>query len=291
MGASYVSVIPKIPEAWTKSEKGRAFFAGLAGASRSQLLLDYDGTLAPFVEDRLHAVMYLGVRDRLVRLLTLQGSRPAASVAFVSGRKAHELQSLLSIGFPVEIWGSHGREHLAADGSYTVEPLTKYEQRGLDALGSALEREYDPAMLEWKPNSVAVHWRGVESRQDDIANTMTQLFSQFANNGQDGRLELLPFDGGIELRAGQLNKGHAVERILADLPDDRFAAFLGDDLTDEDAFRVLRSRGEENRNLAVLVRGEARESYAQLWLKPPKELLQFLDGWIEAIELGAEAAS
>ncbi len=78
---------------------------------------------------------------------------------------------------------------------------------------------------------------------------------------------------------------------MADLPDDRFAAFLGDDLTDEDAFRVLRSRGEENRNLAVLVRGEARESYAQLWLKPPKELLQFLDGWIEAIELGAEAAS
>jgi trehalose-6-phosphatase len=52
-------------------------------------------------------------------------------------------------------------------------------------------------------------------------------------------------------------------------------AYLGDDLTDEDAFAAVGDRG-----LSFLVRGEARASNARYWLRPPEELLEFLDGWL-----------
>jgi trehalose-6-phosphatase len=57
------------------------------------------------------------------------------------------------------------------------------------------------------------------------------------------------------------------------------AAYLGDDTTDEDAFAVLRGRG-----LTMLVRAEQRPSQAEYWLRPPQDLLAFLDAWIHAAE-------
>jgi trehalose-6-phosphatase len=51
-------------------------------------------------------------------------------------------------------------------------------------------------------------------------------------------------------------------------------AYLGDDLTDEDAFRALKGKG-----LSVLVRKESRTTEADCWLKPPDELLDFLKKW------------
>ncbi|MBU1936081.1 trehalose-phosphatase, partial [bacterium] len=52
-------------------------------------------------------------------------------------------------------------------------------------------------------------------------------------------------------------------------------AYLGDDLTDEDAFRVLKGKG-----LGVLVRPEFRPTTADLWLQPPDDLIEFLKNWI-----------
>jgi trehalose 6-phosphate phosphatase len=62
-------------------------------------------------------------------------------------------------------------------------------------------------------------------------------------------------------------------------------AYLGDDLTDEDAFAALGDRG-----FSILVRTEVRASCARFWLRPPKELLAFLDEWIAASKNPAPAA-
>jgi trehalose-phosphatase len=86
-----------------------------------------------------------------------------------------------------------------------------------------------------------------------------------------GALELHPFDGGLELRVPGRDKGFAVRRIFADLDEGAAVAYLGDDRTDEDAFRALDGRG-----LSVLVRREPRPTAAELRLEPPEELLQFL---------------
>jgi trehalose 6-phosphate phosphatase len=68
------------------------------------------------------------------------------------------------------------------------------------------------------------------------------------------------------------------------------AAYLGDDATDERAFRAISGRG-----LSVLVRPSWRQTAAELWLRPPEELLDFLNRWLEALRgrdaLGGQAAA
>ncbi|MEO8630619.1 MAG: trehalose-phosphatase, partial [Betaproteobacteria bacterium] len=85
---------------------------------------------------------------------------------------------------------------------------------------------------------------------------------------------VLDFESGIELRAHGRTKAHAVATLLQESNRDIPAAYLGDDLTDEDAFAALAGHG-----LSVLVRSQKRETAAQAWLRPPEELLAFLQRW------------
>jgi trehalose-phosphatase len=89
-----------------------------------------------------------------------------------------------------------------------------------------------------------------------------------------GALELLPFDGGLELRSVGCNKQYAVKAVLSETAEDHAIAYLGDDITDEDAFRAVKPRG-----LGVLVRPVFRETEADVWLKPPQELVEFMRHW------------
>jgi trehalose-6-phosphatase len=89
-------------------------------------------------------------------------------------------------------------------------------------------------------------------------------------------LALLEFEAGLELRVGR-NKGGAVEAILAEAGVSGPVAYLGDDLSDEAAFRAMKGRG-----LSVLVRREWRETAAEVWLRPPGELKEFLWRWVKA---------
>jgi trehalose-phosphatase len=91
-------------------------------------------------------------------------------------------------------------------------------------------------------------------------------------------IKLFNFEAGLELRVVHPDKGDAVTAILKNLDSQVPIAFLGDDLTDEDAFRVLAGRG-----LPVLVRPEYRETRASIWLKPPQELIGFLELWLSKI--------
>ena len=94
---------------------------------------------------------------------------------------------------------------------------------------------------------------------------------------RDQGMELLPFDGGLELFAPGKNKGDAVRTIMQESGQETAAAYLGDDQTDEKAFRAIKGKG-----LAVLVRSESRPSLADIWIKPPDEVERFLRDWIQA---------
>ena len=86
-------------------------------------------------------------------------------------------------------------------------------------------------------------------------------------------------DGGVEMRMPDLDKGDAIRTVLKETSRNTPVAYLGDDLTDERAFRALGSRG-----LSILVRTKPRRTAAQVWLKPPDELLDFLSRWLAATE-------
>jgi trehalose 6-phosphate phosphatase len=137
--------------------------------------------------------------------------------------------------------------------------------------------------LEVKPSSLAVHWRSFDpATQKRIRSSIESVF---AHLGETNGLHLLPFDGGLELRSTGRTKGTAVAHILAQEPAAIPAAYLGDDLTDEDAFTAIGDRG-----YSILVRTEVRKSAARFWLHPPGELLEFLDEWIAASQSSVPAA-
>jgi trehalose-phosphatase len=85
------------------------------------------------------------------------------------------------------------------------------------------------------------------------------------------------FDGGVELRLRSANTGTVVKTILSEVKPEVPIAYLGDDTSDEDAFRTLNDRG-----LTVLVRPKHRFTAAQAWLRPPDEVVVFLRDWIQA---------
>jgi trehalose-phosphatase len=259
------------PPLWTESAEAVGLWQRLRSAPRSLLMLDYDGTLAPVHEDRFKAAPYPGVENRLATLSELA----QVHLVLVSGRPARELRARLRGTIKVDIWGSHGREQLQSDGSYKLFALDSVQQAKLQHVAREMSALGFPETLEMKPTSLAVHWRSCEPAvQEQIRSRVQSVVDDL---GEPGRLHLLPFDGGVELRSNDRTKGTAVRQILAAEPAGIPVAYLGDDLTDEDAFAALGSRGP-----SILVRGEVRRSCARFWLRPPEELLEFLDQWIAA---------
>ena len=251
------------------------FFSRVGQAGRPLLLCDYDGTLAPFQRDKMQALPYPGTAERLQAILG-----GGTEVAFVSGRPSGELVQLFPLAGGLEIWGMHGREHRAADGTRTVAELTANQLAVLDRVQAGLKQSGWADLLERKAGSLALHWRtlergsGAARTPEDARAAAEKAFGAYA--GQDA-FAVLPFDGGLELRTEDRTKAHAVEALLAKA-DPAASAFLGDDLTDEDGFRVMRERG----GLGLLVRSEARPSAAAYTVRPPEELFAFLDQWIVA---------
>ena len=252
-----------------------AFFDRLRSAPSRALLLDYDGTLAPFTPDREHAFPYPEIPELIARIM-----RTGTRVVLISGRPATELLFLSGIHPHPEIWGSHGAERLLPDGSYQVEPPSTEHQSALKAEVHSLNACGFSSHVEVKPGGIAVHWRGLPPIER--AAMEAKIRNLFASAIEDHGLHLLPFDGGLELRAPGKNKGDAVSAILDEYESEVAAAYLGDDQTDENAFRAIKGRG-----VAVLVRADPRPSVADVWLRPPEELGRFLREWLTAC--GAEA--
>jgi trehalose 6-phosphate phosphatase len=250
------------------------FLERLRCAPSRVLLLDYDGTLAPFQVDRDRAVPYPEVPPLIARIMA-QGTR----VVLISGRPAREVLKLIGIDPAPEIWGSHGLERLLPDGRYRVGPAPAHQDH-LVAAAALLRDAGLESQTELKPGGVAVHWRGLEpGRAERMAREVPQLWKPLLDRAP---LRLLEFDGGLELRVAGPGKGDAVRAILREAGEDSAVAYLGDDQTDEDAFTALRGKG-----LTVLVRPQSRATAAERWLQPPHELLQFFEEWLQVLQGGA----
>ncbi len=256
------------PEAAVKLE---AFFLAVRGAARPWLLLDYDGTLAPFRVNRFTARPYAGVRE-LLGAIQRHGS---TRMAVITGRPAQEIAPLLGLDPPLEVWGLHGAERLYPDGHSELEQAPAPTQDKLEELRARLRHDNLGGLFEDKANGVVMHWRGASpGKAARIELRARALFEPLAK--MDG-LALLDFDAGLELRVGR-NKGGAVAAILAEAGDAGPVAYLGDDLSDEAAFRAVNQATDPH--LSVLVRRRWRETEAEVWLHPPVELKGFLERWL-----------
>lgn len=243
-------------------------FERIVSTPQRLLLLDYDGTLAPAQSDPAYAKPYDGVRDAIDDILG--GS--ASHVVVMTSRPARELLPLLGLRHRPEIWGLDGWERLLPNGEYyggpfdaaVLRPIRQNQSwmRDIERLGAQVMR---------RQCGVAIYWHGLAD--DKVREIRDRTLSEWdALNGAQ-RLVWDDVDGGIEWTLAGRGKGYIVRTLLEE-HFDAFTAYLGDGVTDEDAFSVLRGRG-----LGVLVRPQRRPTFADGWLRPPEELLEFLSRW------------
>jgi trehalose-phosphatase len=245
------------------------FLGGLSCSEGKLLMLDYDGTLSPYHIERHEAVPYPGIRELLSKALASADCR----TVIVSGRSIEDLRPLLGIESGIEIWGCHGWERLGPGGDYSPPDLDDGASSGLEEARYYAESSGRGERLEVKAASVAIHWRGLDEKEKaSLESEFDEKWQELANGRN---LEVHPFNGGIELRPNGMDKGIVARRLMEETPGP--AAYLGDDNTDEDAFRAISGRG-----LGILVSPSLRETAADVWLKPPDELIWFLERWIES---------
>lgn len=245
------------------------FFAQLSRAPARALLLDYDGTLAPFHQQRTNALPYPEVAELLKKL-----SSTETRLVIATGRPAKEAALFLD-GQSIEIWGSHGLERLYPDGSYELAKLDLRVVKRLSEVNHLLVNEGLGSLLELKPGGIAVHWRGLEST-DQLRDQVQKVWSSLSS--REG-LRLMQFDGGLEILASARTKRDVVRTLLSEMRKGSSIAYLGDDQTDEDAFAAMQGFG-----LSVLVQAKYRPTVADVWIRPPEGLIAFLSDWIKACE-------
>lgn len=244
------------------------FWSELARATERALLVDFDGTLAPFHPDRELAFPYPEARDALQRIVRSGRTR----LVVVSGRHVADLPHRLDLDPTPELWGCHGFERRWPDGRLETVELGPAERQALEHIDAWTRREGLEERTERKPSGRALHWRGLDeaSARDLREHAVRAWEASIARTS----LEMHRFDGGLEVRPAGHDKGDAVRGVLSEMRSDTAAAYLGDDLTDEDAFRAIAGRG-----LGVLVRPELRATAATAWIRPPDELVAFLTRW------------
>lgn len=251
------------------------FMESVAQSQVSALLLDYDGTLAPFCLNRRQALPYPGVTALLEEIIANGRTR----VVIVTGRNAHEVIPLLAVHPCLEIWGCHGLERLRPDGNCETPRVEEPVLRAMADADRWLRHQGLHSRAEFKTGAVAIHWRGLDEAA--AAETRRQVLLGWLPIAQSTPMQLLEFDGGIEMRMPGRDKGDAVRIILDEIGPEVPVAYLGDDITDERAFLALGNRG-----LTVLVRPEWRKTAAALWIRPPEGLRDFLTRWLQACRGG-----
>jgi len=239
------------------------------GDRRLLLFLDYDGTLTSIVDHPEKALLSDDTRRTLERIAK------AHPVYVISGRDRNDVCERVGIE-GVEYVGSHGFHMMeAAPG---IDPLDLEEAATeLETAANELEQwlDYiDGVFIERKKYSFALHYRRA-NREDlqQINAAARDVMERYASVAYKKGKEVIEFIPDIPW-----DKGCCLQALLTRWKEnsgggDAFAVYIGDDVTDEDAFRTL----DAATGLGILVADNDRESAAEFRLRNPDTVRAFLD--------------
>ena len=195
------------------------------------LFLDFDGTLVDLAE----TPDAIRVDPALPSLLKRLAERLGGRVAIVSGRSIEDLERHMDCT-GMAISGSHGLELRLSDGTHVplAAPIDLSDVRDQVA---AFAAQTKGLLIEDKPRSVALHYRLAQQEAEKVRSFMAGLARRQGLTVQAGKMV-------VELRPKGADKGDAVRAFMSEAP---FAGarpiFIGDDLTDEDAFEAAAALG------------------------------------------------
>lgn len=235
------------------------------------IFLDYDGTLTPIVETPKEAIISKESRDLLNRL----SKSPRCRLAIISGRALKDIKNKIRLN-NIIYSGNHGLEiegpkikfksPVSLEYKTTLKQIKNYLSKRLSTIKGAF--------LEDKSLSLSLHYRLVDKKQiplvKNIFHEATTIY--LVRN----KIKIKPGKMVFEIRPPiKWDKGKIVLWLLTRQQfilrgNNIFPIYIGDDVTDEDVFGVLKNKG-----LTVFV-GEPRVSQAKYYLKNSKEVIGFL---------------
>ncbi|XP_057950442.1 trehalose-phosphate phosphatase B-like isoform X2 [Malania oleifera] len=262
----------------------------LSGAKgrRIVVFLDYDGTLSPIVDDPDRAFMSDEMRSAVREVAK---NFPTAIISGRSRDKVYEFVQLTEVYYA----GSHGmdimgppRQHKSRDSKHQTKVFDKEGnelalfQPAKDFLPSlrnifnALEektRKINGVKIEDNRFCISVHFRRV--REEDYCLLEEKVKSVLIGYPD---FHLTTGKKVLEIRPSiKWNKGHALEYLLENLgfgsSSDLLPLYIGDDRTDEDAFKAIRNRGQ---GYPIIVSSIPKDTKASYSLRDPSEVLAFL---------------
>lgn len=204
----------------------------LARTRKLLVALDFDGTLAPEVDDPEQARALPEARTAVLRLAAMPNTR----VALVSGRSLASLVRVADVPDDVLLVGSHGIE-LRLDHAGDAVSLDTAELQQVDVLGTVLHQvadSFDQVWLEEKPAGFALHTRMASEHNSRVAHLVARSESAAEVQG----LTVRTGKDVVEFSVRSTTKGEAIEHLR------KYTAasavfYAGDDVTDEDAFAAL----------------------------------------------------
>jgi trehalose 6-phosphate phosphatase len=250
------------------SARGEQEYAALVRAADDLVVgLDFDGTLAPIVDDPEQAHIHPEAGDVLADL-----AEQVRAVAVITGRPARQALALGGLEEVGNAIGEHGRE-LYVLGQYGNERWTSTDRRvisptpprGLASFIAGLPRllrqgDAEGAWVEEKGLAVAVHTR----RLEDPRAAYDRLLPLLTEAAKSHELDVEPGRNVIEVRAPGMHKGAAVRRLVEEV-EAQAVAFVGDDLGDVEAFRAVEElRGQGHPGLLVCSASEEENALADL---------------------------
>jgi trehalose 6-phosphate phosphatase len=267
---------------FTSSAGEQRYDAFVAVAATAVVGLDFDGTLAPIVDDpaeaRIHpdAGRVLTALAEVVRAVTVITGRPARQ-ALALGDLDEVGNHLGGSGKELYLFGQYGNERWSSTSRRIVSPRPpKGLSTFLGALPSLLRRlDAADAFVEEKGLAVAVHTR----RLPDPAGAFDRLLPELEKLAGESGLVVEPGRHVIEARAPGTDKGQVVRTVVEELSAGGFL-FAGDDLGDLEAFDAVDALREEGMPTLLVCSGSdeqpALASRADLVVDGPDGVLEFL---------------
>lgn len=231
------------------------------------MFFDYDGTLTPIVEAPYKAVISDEMRSLIIKL------KEHVPVAVISGRALKDIKGRAGIE-DIIYAGNHGAE--IWDGRKTIISQESEESRHLlEEVLEKLKKETSyikGVLIEDKGITASLHFRNVNVRQvGDIFRIIEKFSKEYGEN-----YRFITGKKVFEIRPVNIwNKGDAVLWIVENMGKHRFPVYIGDDTTDEDAYRILKNRG-----LSISIGGSANADYYIQNQEEVKDFITVLYEWL-----------
>ncbi|MCC9167639.1 trehalose-phosphatase [Pontibacter harenae] len=243
-------------------------------SKKPTVFLDYDGCLSPIVKDPAKAVLSEEMKS------VLQELAKVCKVAVVSGRDRQNVQNLVNLDM-LYYAGSHGFDITGPDGM-SAEPggakealpaLDRSEQELQELIGNIAG-----AQVERKRYAIAVHYRNVADEEvDKVRNAVDEVLSNHKELKKGLGKKIIELKPNLDW-----HKGKAVLWLMEAIglkEEEVVPMYIGDDITDEDAFATLQGRG-----ITILVGEHDDKTAADYSLEDVEDVRAFLSDLTQTIK-------